>query len=104
MRAIPCAVVLVFAAPAAFGQTASAPAAFEVASVKASKASGEGGRRDNIQVSPGSLSMRNVSLKTAIRWAYHVMDFQVSGPDWLGNERYDIMARRRVLLLRRNCG
>jgi len=37
--------------------------------------------------------MRNVSLKSAIRWAYHVMDYQVSGPDWLGFERYDIAAR-----------
>ena len=37
--------------------------------------------------------MRNVSLKSAIRWAWHVMDFQVSGSDWLGTERYDIMAK-----------
>ncbi len=37
--------------------------------------------------------MRNVSLKSAIRWAYHVMDYQVSGPDWLGFERFDIVAR-----------
>lgn len=37
--------------------------------------------------------MRNVSLKNAIRWAYHLMDFQVTGPGWLANERYDIMAK-----------
>ena len=33
------------------------------------------------------------ALKSAIRWAYHVMDAQVVGPDWLANERYDIMAK-----------
>jgi uncharacterized protein (TIGR03435 family) len=85
-----------FLASAAFGQPAAAPPAFEVASIKVSeigRSGGEGSRRENIQVSPGSLNMRNVSLKTAIRWAYHVMEFQVSGPEWLGNERYDIMAK-----------
>ncbi|MCU1235062.1 MAG: hypothetical protein JWP63_3029 [Candidatus Solibacter sp.] len=83
---------LIVGAAAAYGQ---APA-FEVASVKISqigKAGGEGSRRENIQIAPGSVNMRNVSLKSAIRWAWHVMDFQVSGPDWLGNERYDIMAK-----------
>jgi uncharacterized protein (TIGR03435 family) len=96
MTAKACAILLVFSAANAVGQPAASPATFEVASIKASligKAGGEGSRRENIQVSPGSLNMRNVSLKSAIRWAYHVMDFQVSGPDWLGNERYDIMAK-----------
>jgi uncharacterized protein (TIGR03435 family) len=37
--------------------------------------------------------MRGVSLKTAIRWAYHVLDYQVSGPDWIGFQRYDIAAK-----------
>jgi uncharacterized protein (TIGR03435 family) len=74
---------------AAWAQTA-----FDVASVRASAGGrGEGSRRENIQASPGSLNMRNVSLKSAIRWAYHVMDYQVSGPDWLGFERYDIAAK-----------
>lgn len=67
---------------------------FDVASVRASQGGrGEGSRRENIQASPGSLNMRNVSLKSAIRWAYHVMDYQVSGPDWLGFDRYDIAAK-----------
>jgi uncharacterized protein (TIGR03435 family) len=73
---------------------AGAQTAFDVASVRASQGGrGEGSRRENIQASPGSLNMRNVSLKSAIRWAYHVMDYQISGPDWLGFERYDIAAK-----------
>lgn len=66
---------------------------FDVASVRPSKIVGEGGRREKIDVNPGTVSLRNVSLKTAIRWAYHVMDYQITGPDWIGSERYDIAAK-----------
>lgn len=85
--------VLCLFASAAFAQT---PPAFEVASIKVDpigKAGGEGSRRENTQVSPGSLNMHNVTLRTAIRWAYHVMDPQISGPAWLADERYDIAAK-----------
>ena len=71
-------------------------ASFEVASVRVSqlgKTGGEGSRRENIQFDPGSLTMRNVTLKSSIRWAYHVMDYQVSGPEWLNSERYDIAGK-----------
>ncbi len=81
-----------------FGQTATP--SFDVASIRASQAPGRGGfgpgfgfRRDNIQLSPNGLTMRAVSLKAAIAWAYHVMDYQVSGPDWMGFERFDIIAK-----------
>ncbi len=94
--------LILFAATAAFGQTADSPApAFDVASVKASQPGQPGqpgpgggrGRRDNIQVSPGTVTMRNVSLKSSIRWAWHVSEFQVSGPDWLDSERYEIAGK-----------
>jgi len=79
----------------AFGQTAPAPA-FDVASVRVSaigRAGGEGSRRENIQVTPDAVNMRNVSFKSATRWAFHVMDYQVNGPDWINSERYDINAK-----------
>ncbi len=88
--------VIVLAASAAFGQTSPAPATFEVASVRVSqigKAGGEGSRRESIQYSPDSVTMRNVSFRSSIRWAYHVMDYQITGPDWLATERYDIAAK-----------
>ena len=88
---------VIFAAATALGQSADAPApaAFEVASTKVSqsRSRGEGFGRDNIKTSPGSLTMLNVSLRTAIGWAYHVFDYQVTGPDWIGSERYDIVAK-----------
>ena len=94
--------LLLFAATAAFAQSADAPApAFDVASVKASQPGQPGepgrgggrGRRDNIQVSPGTVTMRNISLKSSIRWAWHVSEFQVSGPDWLDSERFEIAGK-----------
>jgi uncharacterized protein (TIGR03435 family) len=89
-------------AVAGFSQTAETKPAFDVASVKASEAGGRGGGgrmgfgiggRGNIQVAPASLTMRSVTLKNAIRWAYQVTEYQVSGPDWLDSARFNINAK-----------
>ncbi|HYW43222.1 MAG TPA: TIGR03435 family protein [Bryobacteraceae bacterium] len=94
---VAAASTLVLAAGLAFGQapTAAAPA-FEVASVKPnslSRTGGEGSRRENIEATPGSLIMRNVRMSSCVRWAYDVQDYQVTGPGWLNDERYDIAAK-----------
>jgi uncharacterized protein (TIGR03435 family) len=68
-------------------------ARFEVASIKPSRLTGEGRNRENVTANPGSLSMRNVSLRSALQWAYRVREYQVSGPAWIGDERYDISAK-----------
>jgi uncharacterized protein (TIGR03435 family) len=87
--------MMITSAPA-LCQPAGAPPAFDVASIHVSqigKAGGEGSRRENIQFTPDTVTMRNVSFKSAICWGYHVFDYQVSGPDWLQSERYDIVAK-----------
>src|SRR5262249_35906513 len=69
---------------------------FEVASVKVNPLAapgGEGSTRDAIQVTPTTLSMHNVTLRSCIRWAYDVKDFQIVAPDWLTADRYDITAK-----------
>ena|SRR5215472_347003 len=86
----------VFTAAAAFGQAPNPAPAFDVASVRVSqigKAGGEGSRRERVSVTPDAVNMVNVSFRSATRWAYHVMDYQVSGPDWINVERYDITAK-----------
>jgi uncharacterized protein (TIGR03435 family) len=96
IRAIACAGLSVFAAGAALGQTAAASPAFDVASVKpnlTSRGGGEGSRREKVDHSPGSLNMQNVSFSSAVQWAYSVKEYQVSGPDWLASERYDVVAK-----------
>ena len=66
--------------------------AFEVASVRSHQPSaGEG--RTSIDSAPGSLTIRNASLIDCIKWAYLVRDYQISGPAWLLNEKYDITAK-----------
>ena len=80
----------------AFGQAPAARLEFDVASVKSSQLlnpNGERNRRDGISTDPGSLTMRNVSLTSALQWAYGVRENQISGPGWLGDERYDILAK-----------
>ena len=60
----------------------TAPQSFDVASIKVSqigKAGGEGSRREHPDLAR-SVNMRNVSLKTAIRWP-GIGDYQVSGPN-----------------------
>jgi uncharacterized protein (TIGR03435 family) len=64
--------------------------AFEVTSVKPNK-SGNGSSRFNFR--HGRLTATNVSLKSCIYFAYRIKDYQISGPDWLNSERYDIAAK-----------
>jgi uncharacterized protein (TIGR03435 family) len=65
---------------------------FEVASVKPNK-SGDG--RVMIGMQPGGrYTATNVPLRALIRQAYQVQDFQIVGaPDWINNERFDIVAK-----------
>jgi uncharacterized protein (TIGR03435 family) len=86
--------LLIFSACVGFTQVATAQSpTFDVASIKPSKLVGEGSRRESTQSSPGSLMMRNVSFRTAVMWAYNVQSYQVTGPQWIGDERYDIVAK-----------
>lgn len=78
-------------APGILGQS------FDMASIRvnpAGTAGGEGATNESIATGPGSLVMKNVTLRSSIRWAYGVRDFQISGgPAWISNERYDISAK-----------
>jgi uncharacterized protein (TIGR03435 family) len=74
--------------PLCFGQT------FDVASIRPSQfqsGDGEGSRRESIEVSGDRLTMRNVTLRSCISWAYSVQDFQIDGAP--GADRFDIAAK-----------
>ena len=76
--------------------SAQTPAKFEIASVKSNRggdAGGEASEREAITASPGGVTARNASLRALLRWAYRVQDYQISGPGWLGAEKYDIAAK-----------
>jgi uncharacterized protein (TIGR03435 family) len=77
-----------------WAQTAvTPPMAFEVASVKPSHMTGEGSRRERVESTPGSLIMANVRFGRAMQWAYSVQDYQINGPGWINDERFDIVAK-----------
>jgi uncharacterized protein (TIGR03435 family) len=67
---------------------------FDVASIRGSKiqsGDGEGGGRESIEISGDRLTMRNVTLRSCISWAYSIQDFQIIGA--LGVDRFDIAAK-----------
>ena len=95
------AILLFFAASA----VAQKPA-FDVASVKINQQyQPENGRtwESHTDTKPGSISMRNVSLVSLIKWAYHVPRYQVIKPPgletarreggYIDNIRYDLIAK-----------
>ena len=86
-------IAVIFAIAAAMATLAHAqPAAFDVASVKPVRSGDAEQDRDQISTSPGRLIMRNVTLRTCIRWAYGLDGFQVTGPGWLASEKYNLDA------------
>lgn len=81
---------------------ASIPSTFDVASVKQNIVGitdmrgineGPGHGPENVRRTSTSLSMENVRLSSALKWAYQLQDFQISGPPWIQSDRYDIIAK-----------
>lgn len=94
-------VSLFLATGAAFAQTT--PKTFEVASVKPAAPvdmmkmaqAMQNGEMPKIgmHVNPGRVEFIYVDLKSLVSIAYKLKTYQVSGPDWMANQRFDIMAK-----------
>ena len=96
MRRLPCAILLGALTACQVLAQVVAQASFDVASIKPAalaRAGGEGSLKESIEVSPLTLTMRNVSFITCMEWAYRVKEYQVSGAAWTGSERYDVFAK-----------
>lgn len=63
---------------------------FDVATVRPNR-TGKGG--SNLVATPGMLTIRNLPLRTIIAAAYAMAEYQISGPPWLAQERFDIVAK-----------
>src|SRR4051794_1341156 len=91
------AILLFTFAAGAFAQSADTAPVFEVASVRVSTSGGGRGHMNMfaspIKVVPGSLTMRGISFRAAVAWANDVKEFQVNGPSWIDEARYDIVAK-----------
>ena len=63
---------------------------FDVATVRPNR-TGKGG--GNLAASPGMLTIRNLPLRVIIGAAHGIAGYQISGPQWLEQERFDIIAK-----------
>ena len=63
---------------------------FEVVSIKPSKPESRG---SSSNTDPLRWRVNNNTLKRLITRAYGVKEYQVTGPDWIDNERFDISAK-----------
>ena len=84
IRAVVCVGVMMLAGADTPCQT------FDVATVRPNR-TGKGA--GSLAASPGMLTIRNLPLRTIIGVAYEIADYQISGPRWLEQERFDIMAK-----------
>lgn len=65
--------------------------AFEVASVKIHPTGDNGMGFPDFK--NGILTARNVPMRRLLRAAYGLSDLQISGPDWLDSDHYDVVAK-----------
>jgi len=66
---------------------------FAVASIRPSAGEVQFEHDGKTEITPGTLTMRDVTLATCIKFAYGVKDSQISGPEWLQSEHFDILAK-----------
>jgi len=87
--------VAICSAVAALGQPSAKALRFEVASVKPSPetVSGGGWVRVGASGDAGRVSYTRVTLNNLLMTAYKVKRYQISGPDWMDRERYDVAAK-----------
>jgi uncharacterized protein (TIGR03435 family) len=93
---------LLLAAGAALAQTPSAAKSFDVATVKPSapldiaklRADAQAGKmpRFGPHIDASRAEYIYMTPKQLLAIAYHVKEYQVSGPDWIGDEHFDIEA------------
>jgi uncharacterized protein (TIGR03435 family) len=79
---------LLFLLPIAASAQPAPPAAFEVASVKASQPGAQ-----SIEPGPSSLTMRHVRMNACIAWAFNIQEPQIIGLNWLNDVTFDIFAK-----------
>jgi len=46
-----------------------------------------------VRPSPNGITILGANLKYCLQWAYNLKSWQISGPDWINTERYEISAR-----------
>jgi uncharacterized protein (TIGR03435 family) len=87
----PIAIGLVYAQPSrAQSPESVAKPVFDVASIKPNKSFKD---RPMMAIDPGRISYTSVTLSDCLQEAYSIRPYQISGPDWIRTERFDIIAK-----------
>ena len=89
MNSMNKALLLIVSATAAFAQNAARPE-FEVATIRPSAPALQDGVTAGVRIDGAQIRCAFLTLKDYIGIAYRIKLYQVSGPDWLGSERFDI--------------
>lgn len=92
MQRIRPALIALFAAFLVFGQDSPAHIEFEVASVRPA-AEKTPGQNIGVHIDGAQVRCTSLSLKDYIGMAYRMKYYQISGPDWLATEKFDIAAK-----------
>ena len=82
--------IIALVAGALLAQPQDGRPAYEVASIKPNNSGGGGSRTNG---SRGQIVFINQTLKRLIERAYTAKPFQVTGPGWLNDVRFDIAAK-----------
>ena len=95
-QAVP--VLLILAAGVLFAQAPAAAPAFEVASIKPAGPLDPakimaGKMHIGVNIDGARVDIGNMSLTDLLCFAYTVKPYQVTGPDWLGAQRFDLLAK-----------
>jgi len=88
-----CLVCVWFVFSLAAGQQPTERPAFEVASIKSSDPNPSNAIWIGMTADAGMVRYTNITLKDCIRAAYRVRDFQIEGPDWINDARFEITAK-----------
>src|SRR5712691_2223308 len=78
-------------AAAAWGQTPRAE--FEVASIKPAPPMQQGTATAGVRIDGAQIRCSNFSLKDFLGMAYRLKAYQITGPDSIASERFDLAAK-----------
>jgi len=92
------AVVLLMAGSTLFGQDQAAVPAFEVASIKPAAPFDPalmmaGKAHIGLKIDGARVDIGNLSLSNLLCLAYRVKPYQISAPDWINTQRFDVLAK-----------
>jgi uncharacterized protein (TIGR03435 family) len=91
------ALLVVIGSAAAFAQSSPKPEAsarpeFEVASIRPSAQALEAGVTAGVKIDGAQFRSAFLTMKDYLGLAYRVKIYQISGPDWISSDRFDISA------------